>query len=249
MSTGLKTLAICLCGLLGLASHAFAGGDPIGPLHEEQIVKMLRWQGMDTNSIAHVISSLKKDPKSQKILDAGAPAQNTPAAPPLEVGSVLFSHGLSGALFSDTSSWNFTAAVNYNNKLYKIRDLFEITYKNGGLKAEFVYKWIWIFLPKGIPLDLLDGATFGDQLLGRGIALSWSVFQQSPAQIEGGWVSMKDGMTSAYILALKVGISASNLMGMALPKTGLKASIISEIMFPQLTLKQKVLLPFSSAKP
>ena len=140
----MKIWNTALALMLALGANAQAADDPVGPIGEGQVQQMLASQGLDKTAISAIVETLKTQNPDNK-LKRSVNGVETP--PSLELGGVLFTHGLNGALFKDTDDWNFSAAINYNGRLVQIKDLYEIHYKNGGLKAEIVYKWMWIFLP------------------------------------------------------------------------------------------------------
>lgn len=229
------TFGICL------ATRALnAADDPVGPLSEANVRQMLEAQGLTIEAINQVIEALKTNDKTKS----------------LELDTVLFSHGGNMAFFVDNDSWNFSAAVKYKDRVSQIKDLFEVYYWNGGLKIEIVYKWMWIFVPRGTTLHQLDGATFGGKIAGRGLALSTSFVDKSPVMLEGGWTSRENGIGNVFILAAKVGAGGGGMIKVTTSSTSnangragnQKNSTLKvgwpEIMFPKLEFKQKVVLPF-----
>jgi hypothetical protein len=228
---------------LSLASHvALAANDPTGPLAESDVRAMLSRQGLDTTASDQIIAALKQVP--------GAKSSSE-----IKLSTVLFSHGPNMAFFIDNDNWNFDAAVKYNNKISKIKDLYDVYYYNGGYKSEWVYKWMWVFIPANTTLESLDGAVYGGKVLGRGIAVSsalgtgWARY----VGLEAGWVASNKGLGNIFIVAAKVGMTGGAVittkqqfnLQIGNQKVAGALSVISRvpnIMFPRLEFTQKKVL-------
>jgi len=219
--------------ILLASSTSFAADDDIGPLNEADVRQMLSLQGVDATASAAIISALKSGPEAKGESD-------------LQLSTVLFTHGGNMSFFVDNDSWNFDAAIKYQGKVSKVRELYEVYYWNGGLTMEIVYKWMWVFIPKGTTLSSLDSAVYGGKVLGRGIAVSSTIFGKSPVGIEAGWVGRQGGMGNVFIVAAKVGVVAGNFNVVAKAKAGSSTGKLQlgwpAIMFPKLEFRQKKVL-------
>jgi hypothetical protein len=235
----MKSMKLLLTlGLFSISASAFSADDPIGPLDESSVRSMLTQQGLDNDATSQIIAALKNDPENKSKED-------------LKLSTVLFTHGGNMALWVDNDSWNFDAAINYKGQTATVKELYEVYYWNGGLKSEISYKWMWVFIPKETSLRNLDGATFGGKILGRGIAMSTSIFAKSPVAIEAGWVARQGGIGNIFIVAAKVGWGMvgglSYMTKIQSSKSGITVTKGANIgwpafSFPKLEFKQKKVL-------
>ena len=90
--------AIFFILLIGsLKSLAF--DDSYFPLREREVKKVLKAQGLDQSSVEYIVGILKRSP--------GAENEESD----LKLSTILFAHGLNGALFIDNDNWNVDAAL------------------------------------------------------------------------------------------------------------------------------------------
>ena len=212
-------------------SEVFCSDHPIGPLREVDVQRALRTQGLNEDFTNQIIALLKSNPL------------NDSEQSELRLSAALFSHGINGAFFVDNDNWNLDAVINYRDQLVRVGNLFDVHYYNGGLNIELVYKWLWIFIPENVDINYLDGAVFGGEILGRGLALTLpfnAIFNGHgrglSVGIEGGWV-YSETVGNVFIVAAKAGFSYESyathfgrrMKRIEIPKKKLKPGISIEI--------------------
>lgn len=181
---------------------------------------MLKTQGLKTDVIDSILSSL--------------------GSSETELSKILFTNGLNGSFFVDNDTWYLNGIIIHNGEAVQINQLFQVDYWNGGLNSELVYKWFWIFVPKGTSIENLDGAEFGGEIFGRGLALSTNFVAGSPIAIEGGWLQRKNGVGNIFVVAVKAGLSSGSLIY----KNANKLSTgFPSITFPKMVFRQNVVMP------
>lgn len=130
---------------------------------------------------------------------------------PIPVRGYLYAHGLNFGFFVDHDTWTFNAVLQdpATRELVTIPDLFLCDFHNGGLKVEWAYKWMFTFIPMGVDVHQLNGATFG-----RGLGV---VFDPVLG-IEGSWLPGKNIVQDVFHVAVKLGLGA----GVVFPKMEFK---------------------------
>lgn len=136
--------------------------------------------------------------------------QTAPDAP-IPVRGYLYAHGLNFGFLVDHDTWTFDAVLQDpgSRELVSMPGLFLCDFHNGGIKVEWAYKWMFTFIPMGIDVHQLNGATFG-----RGLGI---VFDPVLG-IEGSWLPGKNLVQDVFHVAVKLGLGG----GIVFPKMEFK---------------------------
>lgn len=229
-------LILSLITLISFKSNA--ADDAAGStLRESDLRQLLKAQGLDIHTQDQIISSLKSNPE--------AVDENSELA----LGGVLTTNGGNMAFFVDNDNWHLDGILKVNGQLAKVPQLFDMYYYNGGLKINIEYRWTWVFLPKGVNLNRLDGASFGGLVFGRGLAVATNFLTGLPVSVEAGWVNSDDViLDNAFILSITAGVGSDKGSKYISAKTTSGSQVSTKkaavsISFPKIVLSQKRLLP------
>ena len=80
------------------------------------------------------------------------------------ISGILYTHGFNAGLLLDSDEWIFNAALMDHPQAkssIQIKKMYSVFLENGGLRAEWGQKWIFVFIPSEIDPRSLDGAVFG----------------------------------------------------------------------------------------
>ena len=192
----------------------FSGTWPVHALHDqtdvlnqEDIRKTLLEQGVGTEMVDKVIATLRDQTEEE-----------------LQLSAIITLRGINGGLFVDNDHWNTQVTLVQGGEKVNLWDAFGVHYYNGGLSAEFGFKWIWIFLPHNTPLSSLDGAVFGGPVWGRGLSLGVRFL----LGIRGGWMHRlnRPGYEpSAFIVSAGIGVG----LGLTFPRLEFYQNDIVEV--------------------
>ena len=132
----------------------------------------------------------------------------------IPIQGYLYTHGMNVALFVDHDAWTFDATLRTpgSEQLVDIPDLFICDFKNGGLKAEVAYKWMFTFIPRGANVDDIDGGVYG-----RGVGGVLDAF----LGFEASWLPAQNRPHDMLHIGLKLGFGA----GLVFPKMECKLRV------------------------
>lgn len=163
---------------------------------------MLRAETLSQSDLTEIISKNSYLTKQQAQSLIGNLTQQLEATSdqPLSIQGVLHSSGFNGAFYIDQDEWIFDSSLRLPNQdqITKVPNVFSVQLDNSGLKVEYVYKWIFIFIPSDTSLELLDGAIFGQ---GLGLSLDYYL---------GGEAAILQGLNRSgniYLMAISTGFS------------------------------------------
>ncbi|MEK7390416.1 MAG: hypothetical protein AAB036_12050 [Elusimicrobiota bacterium] len=188
------------------AYHSFVGGMKGAPQGVVTPVNSVVDNNMSESEILAVLQGQGLDEKTSREIVAALRAQSPDR--PLAISGMLYSSGINGAFFVDTDDWSFDASFKdeKTGKLVKVPGLYNVTFNDGGVKIEVVYKWIFVFLTSDMTVHTLDKAVFG-----RGLGLT--IGGLGPMiDIEAMFASNRPGF--AIVAAPKIGIGG----GVMFPK-------------------------------
>nr|BFD62238.1 hypothetical protein BdHM001_09190 [Bdellovibrio sp. HM001] len=129
----------------------------------------------------------------------------------IPIKGYLYAHGMNGALLMDHDVWTFDAAflVPGTDEVVRIPEMYLCDFKNGGLKFEIAYKWMFSFIPSGVNISELNGAVYG-----RGVGVVAEAF----LGLEGSWLPAQNRVNDLFHVAVKLGFGG----GIVFPKMEFK---------------------------
>ncbi|MFV3410046.1 hypothetical protein ACNH6C_15660 [Bdellovibrio bacteriovorus] len=129
----------------------------------------------------------------------------------IPIKGYLYAHGMNVGLFVDHDVWAFDAAflVPGTDEVVRIPGMYLCDFKNGGLKFEVAYKWMFSFIPSGVSLSELNGAVYG-----RGVGVVAEAF----LGLEGSWLPAQNRVNDLFHVAVKLGFGG----GIVFPKMEFK---------------------------
>lgn len=187
--------------LVAVPAHAADFSSDEGISEQDLKASIVRNSSLSAAQVDSLIAILQK----QLGVEAG---QKIP------IEGFLYTHGMNGAFFVDHDTWKFDATIRApnSNELVDIPNLFICDFKNGGLKAELAYKWMFTFIPRGANVEDLDGGIYG-----RGIGVVFDAF----FGVEASWMPAENRSHDMLHIAAKLGFGA----GLVFPKMECKLRV------------------------
>ncbi len=92
----------------------------------------------------------------------------------LPISGILYTSGFNGAFFVDHDTWELNATFRSpeTDQLITLPEFITVDFRNGGIKIELSYKWMFVIVPSGTSIQSLNGASYGGPLLGRGAGIT-----------------------------------------------------------------------------
>lgn len=180
-------LSLIICIFAGLRSEA--------AMTVDEVRSVLLNQNLSVEEADKVIGALKEtfgDESGEEMI---------------AISGVIYSRGFNFGLIFDSDNWYMDATFisPETNQLVGVNDLFKVRFKNGGIKFDLSYKWMFIFVPSGVDIRTLDRSVYG-----RGVGVTLNV----AFGVDAAWMPGKNSPGSLFLIAPKVGLGG----GLTFPK-------------------------------
>ncbi len=204
------TFALVTLSLMATTSHGADFQNDQGLEEKDLRDSLKRSTRLSESQISGLISALRNQ-------------FQTPPEAPIPIRGYLYAHGLNFGFLVDHDTWTFDAVLqdSSSGELVSVPKLFLCDFHNGGIKVEWAYKWMFTFIPMGVDVHQLNGATFG-----RGVGL---VFDPVLG-IEGSWLPGKNLVQDVFHVAVKLGLGGG-------------------LVFPKMEFKLRQLVPATGSSP